>query len=126
MGTKLSYIGYLIISTVQLGATVDYAILFTQHYMQNRKEHQKREAIMMTVDQTFSTLLTPAMILTLAGIILSIVSSIEVVSQLGTVLGRGAFLSFLMVNFFLLGLLYVFDPLIEKTTWKTTFLRRSS
>jgi len=126
MGTKLSYIGYLIISTVQLGATVDYAILFTQHYMQNRKEHQKREAIMMTVDQTFSTLLTPAMILTLAGIILSIVSSIEVVSQLGTVLGRGAFLSFLMVNFFLPGLLYVFDPLIEKTTWKTTFLRRSS
>ncbi len=126
MGTKLSYIGYLIVSTVQLGATVDYAILFTQHYLSNRKNHDKHEAIRLTVNQTFTTLLTPALILTLAGAILSVVSSIEVVSQLGTVLGRGAFLSFLMVNFFLPGLLYLFDRLIEKSTWKAKFLRRST
>ncbi len=124
-GTRLAYIGYLIISTVQLGATVDYAILFTQHYLSNRIDNEKRKAIELTVNQTFATLITPAMILSLAGVILSVVSSLEVVSQLGTVLGRGAFLSFLMVNFFLPGLLYISDSLIEKTTWKVKFLRRS-
>lgn len=122
-GTHLAFIGYLVVSTVQLGATVDYAILFTQHYLANRRRETKRCAIASTVRQTFGTLLTPALILTSAGVILATVSSLEVVSQLGTVLGRGAALSFLMVNLFLPGLLIVFDRVIEKTTWKTHFLR---
>lgn len=125
-GTNLAYIGYLIVSTVQLGATVDYGILFTQHYLDNRKEHPRRMALEKTIAQTFGTLLTPALILTIAGLILAAISSIEVVSQLGTVLGRGALLSFLMVNFFLPGLLYVSDGLMEKTTWKTKFFKRST
>lgn len=125
-GTHLAYIGYLIVSTVQLGATVDYAILFTQHYVKNRAELGKRSAVAATIEQTFGTLLTPALILTSAGLILAVISSLEVVSQLGTVLGRGAFISFIMVNLFLPGLLIVFDRVIEKTTWGAHFLRSSS
>ena len=122
-GTHLNYIGYLIVSTVQLGATVDYAILFTQHYLVNRGRVGKREAVAQTVGQTFGTLLIPALILTSAGTILSVVSSLEVVAQLGTMLGRGAVLSFVMVNLFLPGLLMTFDPIIEKTTLKARFVR---
>ena len=125
-GTHLSYIGYLIVSTVQLGATVDYAILFTQHYVTNRADHPKRESIVLTVRQTFGTLLTPALILTSAGVILASISTLEVVAQLGEVLGRGAFISFLMVNLFLPGLLMVFDRVIEKTAWGANFLRSKS
>lgn len=125
-GTHLTYIGYLVVSTVQLGATVDYAILFTQHYLGNRMTYDKRESVARTVSQTFGTLLTPALILTSAGVVLSIVSSMEVVAQLGTVLGRGAFISFLMVNLFLPGLLITFDRVIEKTTWGAKFLRSVS
>lgn len=125
-GTHLTYIGYLIVSTVQLGATVDYAILYTQHYVANRAEHGRRTSIALTASQTFGTLLTPALILTSAGLILAVISSLEVVSQLGEVLGRGAFISFLMVNLFLPGLLIVFDRAIEKSTWGAKFLRRES
>lgn len=122
-GRYMVYIGFLIISTVQLGATVDYAILFTQHYVDNRGRIGKHEAVAATVSQTFGTLLTPALILACAGLVLNLVSSLEVVSQLGAVLGRGALISFIMVNLFLPGLLILFDRAIEKTTWKTHFVR---
>lgn len=122
-GNYMVYIGYLIISTVQLGATVDYGILFTQHYLGNRGTMSRRESITKTVGETFGTLLTPALILASAGLILNLVSSLEVVSQLGAVLGRGALISFVMVNLFLPGLLMVFDRAIEKTTWKVRFTR---
>lgn len=125
-GTDLTYIGYLVVSTVQLGATVDYAILFTQHYLKNRITMGKRSSVAATIAQTFGTLLTPALVLTSAGVILSLISSLEVVAQLGTVLGRGAFISFVMVNVFLPGLLIAFDRVIEKTTWGAHFLRSSS
>lgn len=60
---------------MQLGATVDYAILFTQHYVTNRADHPKRESIALTVRQTFGTLLTPALILTSSGVILASIST---------------------------------------------------
>lgn len=122
-GNHIVYIGFLIISTVQLGATVDYGILFTQHYMSARATMGKRASVAHTVSHTFGTLLAPALILALAGAVLLLVSSVEVIAQLGDVLGRGALISFAMVMLFLPGLLIVFDRAIEKTTWKAHFLR---
>lgn len=114
--TPLSYIGYLIISTVQLGATVDYAILYTNNYLIERQRYPKKEAARQTIAKTVGTLLPPALILISAGTILSIVSSMGVVSELGEVLARGATFSLLMVVFFLPGLLVLFDKWILKTT----------
>ncbi len=122
-GINLAYIGYLVISSVQLGATVDYAILYTQHYISNRKHYGRRQSVTNTTTETFGTLLPPAAILTIAGFLLSMISSLEIVSQLGTVLGRGAFISFLLVNLLLPGLLILFDKVIEKTTWRAEFVR---
>lgn len=126
MGQHLAFIGYLIVSSVQLGATVDYAILVTQHYLRNRRDHLPRPAIQRAVSETFGVLIVPAGVLAAAGFILASVSSLEVVAELGTALGRGAVLSFVMVFLFLPGLLLAFDRIIEKTTWKTRFLRSSS
>lgn len=114
--SPISYIGYLIISTIQLGATVDYGILFTQHYVDNRRSLLKKDAARETVRETIGTLLPPALILTVAGTILRQLSTLAMVSELGEVLARGASFSFLMVVFFLPGLLVLFDRLIEKTT----------
>ena len=119
--TTLSYIGYLIISAVQLGATVDYGILYTQHYLDNRKKHDKIEATRRTIIETIQPLFPPALILTLAGLILWQISSLQVVSELGEVLGRGAALSLLSVIFFLPALYIVFDRFVEKLTWKADF-----
>lgn len=121
-GTTLSFIGYLIVSTVQLGATVDYGILFTQHYLDNRKLFGRKEAASRSFAEAFPALLPPAMILTLVGFILGMVSSIPVVSELGIVLGRGALLSFILVTTFLPALLMLFDSFIRVTTRKANFL----
>ncbi|WP_459129327.1 efflux RND transporter permease subunit [Guggenheimella bovis] len=119
--TKLSYLGYLIISSVQLGATVDYGILFTQHYLDNRQKLLKKEALVTTLQEVIAPLVPTAFILTLAGLLLWRISSIQVVSELGEVLGRGAFLSFLNTILFLPALFALFDRLVEKTTLKISF-----
>lgn len=121
--TKLSYIGYLIISSIQLGATVDYGILFISHYMNQRQKFNKYNAIIESIKLTYFSILPPALILMFAGILLSIISSIAIVSELGTVLGRGAFLSLLLVAFVLPIFTYYTDGLISKTTKNTNFFK---
>lgn len=123
-GSSLSYIGYLIISTVQLGATVDYAILYTEHYLDNRIKLHKQNALIQSIRESVPSLLPPALILTLAGFALYYTSTLTIVQELGLVLGRGAILSLFMVVFFLPGLLYLFDKIVEKTSYKRTFLRK--
>lgn len=120
-GTKLSYIGYLIVSAVQLGATVDYGILYTQHYLDNRKKYSKIEAARRSIIEAIQPLFPPALILTLAGLILWQISSLQVVSELGQVLGRGAALSLLNVIFFLPALYITFDKWVGKLTWRANF-----
>lgn len=124
MGTSLSYIGYLVISTVQLGATVDYAILFTDHYLANRKVMLPKDAVMKTVGETIESILTSAAIVSLSGFILSFISSNRIVSQLGTLLGRGAILSTIMVFFFLPAATTLLDGLVKKTTLRADFYKK--
>lgn len=122
-GTTLSYIGYLIVSTVQLGATVDYAILYTEHYLENRETYPKREAIIRTTRQAIPSILPPALILTAVGFVLGLVTSMGIVADLGILLGRGAALSFVLVSLFLPQLLMILDKTIEKTTMNRKFFR---
>ena len=119
--TTLHYIGYLIISSVQLGATIDYAILLTSRYMDERKSLPKKEAARSAIKLSVLSLFTSAIILAIAGTVLGKVSTNLVLSQLGILVGRGAVISFLLVLVVLPALLIIFDPIIEKTTAKTSF-----
>ena len=121
--TPLVYIGYLIISTVQLAATVDYAILFTENYTQLRKEMSAWKAVVKTIDEKTFSIGVSASILSSVGFILSATSSDPIVSSIGLLLGRGALLAFLAVLFLLPALLVVLDRIIEKTTWKPNFFK---
>lgn len=107
-GNFLFYISYLIISSVQLGATVDYAILFTTRYLENRKVLPKRESIVDTIKTTTVSIMRSASILTLAGVLLWKISTHGVLSQLGHLLGRGTVLSTIIVLFVIPGMLYIF------------------
>ena len=120
-GNRLFYIGYLIISTVQLGATIDYAILFTDRYLEFRKAMPKKEAARQTLQACTLSILTSSLVLTLAGGILGKVSTNGVLSQLGSLIGRGAVLSFALVIFILPSLLILFDGLIRRTTLHADF-----
>ena len=123
-GQTLFYIGYLIISTVQLGATIDYAILFSDRYMDFRKTFPKKESAFMTLRTCTISILTSAAVLTLAGVILGKVSTNGVLSQLGILIGRGAALSFVLVIFVLPTLLILFDGVIRRTTLHCDFFRK--
>lgn len=118
---SLSFIGYLIISTVQLGATVDYAILLTNAYLNNRKTLPKKEAMMVTIGDNLVAILISAGILATAGFALAFTTSNPIIGELGTLLGRGTLLSFTMVACVLPALLILFDKLIQKTTLKHEF-----
>ncbi len=109
---SIFYIAYLIISAIQLGATVDYAILFTDRYREMRQSYGREEAIVQTISATAVSILTSASVLTAVGFLLGIVSTHGLLSQLGYFLGKGTLCSLAIVLFVLPGLLYLFDKLI--------------
>jgi len=117
-GKPLSFIGYLIISTVQLGATVDYAILFTNAYLNNRKTMPKKDAMKTAIGDNLISILISAAILSTAGFALAFTASNPIISDLGTLLGRGTLLSLAMVALVLPAFLVLFDGIIQKSTIK--------
>lgn len=113
-GSTIFYIAYLIISSIQLGATVDYAILFTERYKENRNTLNKKQAVIETVSQTTVSIITSGLILTVVGFLLGYISTHGLLSQLGFFLGRGTLCSLATVFFVLPGLLYMFDKTFIK------------
>ncbi|MCD8510318.1 MAG: MMPL family transporter [Bacillus sp. (in: Bacteria)] len=124
--TPLVFVGYLVVSTVQLAATVDYGILFTEDYLENRKELPARQSIVKTLNEKTFSISISAAILSSVGFILWITSSNPIVSSIGLLLGRGALLAFVLVLFFLPALLYLLDKVIGVTTLKARFFREGA
>lgn len=120
-GQPLSFIGYLVLITVQLGATVDYAILFTNAYLNNRKTLSKKDAMRATIGDNLVAILISAVILAAAGFTLAFTNSNPIISELGILLGRGTLLSLTMVSLVLPALLVLFDKIIQKTTLNNKF-----
>lgn len=110
-GTTVFYISYLIITVIQLGATVDYAILMTDRYRECRQTMGKKDAVVETVAYSVPSILVSGMALITVGFLLGNISSHGILSMLGIFLGRGALLSLFIVIFVLPGLLYLFDKL---------------
>ncbi|MDD4773957.1 MAG: MMPL family transporter [Eubacteriales bacterium] len=125
-GVQINFLGYLVLSTVQLGATVDYAILLTNTYLANRKTMPKGEAMRVSIGGAFKSILVSALTLSTAGFTLYAASTNRAITDIGLLLGRGTLLSFLMVICFLPVLLLVFDKPIEKTTAGTVFFNGNS
>ncbi len=122
-GSSLVFIGYLVIKSLQLGATIDYAILLTNRYMDFRLQHLPREAAALALRASGGSVLTSALILSLAGYAEGLMSKIDAISTIGMLLGRGAALSGILVLTLLPVLLTVFDPIIMSTTLGTKLIR---
>ena len=112
MDTHVFYIAYLIISSVQLGATVDYAILMTDRYRGFREIYPKKEAVVQTLASVTVSILTSGSVLAIVGYLLGYMTSHQLLAQLGIFVGRGALCSLGIVLFVLPGLLYLFDRLL--------------
>ena len=111
-GSTVFYIAYLIISSIQLGATVDYAILITDRYKENRQRLDRRGATAQTIADTAVSVMTSGSVLAAVGLLLSYISSNQLLAQLGLLIGRGALFSLRIVLFILPGLLGLFDRFV--------------
>ena len=112
------YLAYLIISSVQLGATVDYAILMTDRYRENRQSLKKKSAFIQTLSDVFVSIMTSGSVLTVVGFLLGWMSPNQLLAQLGIFVGRGAIFSLAIVLFVLPGLLYICDGMIIRNKMK--------
>lgn len=121
-GSHLFFISYLIVSSVQLGVTVDYAILMTDRYKENRLVMPKKQALVETVKSVTIPICTSGVVLVVVGFLLSIISTHGILAMLGHYLGVGVTMSLIAVLFVLPGFLYVLDAVINKTTLKANFL----
>lgn len=110
------FIGYMLISSILLGATVDYAILLTDRYMEHRKIMGKYDAVRQALADSSRTLITSAGILTGAGAAVQFVSTLPATMVMGAAIMRGGILAFLFVIILLPQLLILLDKVIRVTT----------
>ena len=114
-GQHVFYIAYLIISSIQLGATVDYAILFSDRYQEFRETLGRKDAIAATVATVTTSVITTGSALAVVGFLMGAISTNQLLGQLGNFLGVGGLVSLAIVLLALPGYLYLADPLIIKT-----------
>lgn len=117
-GTELYFVTYLVLGSVQLGATVDYAILLTSKYRESLQEHPPQEAMRLAVERSGRSILTSSLTLTVSTIAVASFSKIKMAGQMCGMLGVGAFISMLTILFILPSLLLLSDKVIARTTWR--------
>ena len=117
-GDVPSFVTSMIVSAIQMGVTIDYAIVLMNRYLVLRQTLPKKEAMAEAVNQAFPTVLTSGSIMTLAGLLIAYRVSDIYVGHIGLAVGRGAFCSVILVLTVLPQLLLLFDGLIKKTTLK--------
>ena len=116
-GAMPSFVTYMIVSAIQMGATIDYAIVLMNRYLVLREEHPKKEAMAEAVNQSFPTVLTSGSIMTIAGLLIAYRVSDIYVGHIGLGVGRGAFISVILVLTVLPQLIVLLDSWITKTTF---------
>jgi len=119
MNTEVIFIGYLVVMSIQLGATIDYAVLLTNRYLDERKLLPKKEAMLEAYSKSSISILISGTILTIAGFVEGLFSNIESVTDIGLLLGKGAMISTLMIFIFLPTTLVLLDKFIIKSPKKT-------
>lgn len=114
-GKNIYFLSYLVVSSIQMGATIDYAIVLTNRYMQLRTELSAKEAVITALDESFPTIITSGSIMTIAGYLIGIIATDPAIGSVGLTLGRGTLTSIIIVMAVLPQLLIFGDRIIENT-----------
>jgi len=115
-GIELPFVASIVLGTIQLGATIDYAILMTTNYLKNRKYKTKENAIKETLNTCVSSIIVSGLCFFGATFGVGVYSDLEMISSLCTLISRGAIISMVVVIFVLPAILLIFDKIIIKTT----------
>ena len=113
-GSVLPFVAPITLGTIQLGATIDYAILLTTTYLKNRKTMSKEDAIKDTLKYTSTSIIVSAMCFFAATFGVGIYSDLEMVGSLCSLISRGAVISMLVVLIVLPSVLLTFDKILIK------------
>ena len=117
-GTTLPFITSIVIGTIQLGATVDYAILMTTRFREERNAgHTAKEAAQIAVEQCSQSILTSGLTFFAATFSVSLVSRMELIGVLCKLISRGALISMAVILLVLPALLVITEPILRKTTF---------
>ena len=116
---SLPFVASIVIGTIQLGATVDYAILMTNRYVKERtvRHKSKKEAISIAHKTSIKSIIISGLCLFASTFGVTISSSIDMIQAICVLLSRGAVISTIVVILMLPAMLTVFDKIICKTTW---------
>ena len=114
---SLFFMSYLIVSSIQMGANIDYAIVISGRYMELKDKMSKEQAIIETMNFAFPTIVTSGTMLAIAGILIGQMSSDGAICGIGQCLGRGTIISIIIVMFALPQILLLGEKVIEKTSF---------
>ena len=118
LGNNLFFLTYLIISAIQMGANIDYAIVISSRYMELKEQMPLRQAMIETLNLAFPTIITSGTMLASAGIAIGLMTSNETISAIGVYLGSGTLMSIFLVMCVLPQILLMGDIVIKKTSFQ--------
>ena len=118
--TYLFFMGYLIVSSIQMGANIDYAIVISGRYTELRKIMDKKQAVVETLNFAFPTIITSGSMMVLSGVAIGRLSSDATICGIGQCLGRGTTISIILVMFVLPQILMVGEKIIERTSFEVS------
>ena len=117
MKENLFFISYLIVSSIQMGANIDYAIVIGSRYSECRRTMGRKDSIIEAVNFAFPTIVTSGFILAIAGTVIGFLTSDGAIAGIGQCLGRGTLISMFLVLFVLPQILTLGDRIISKTAF---------
>ena len=116
-GKYLFFLGYLIVSSIQMGANIDYAIVIASRFQEAKTKMHHRDAIIETLNFAFPTIITSGSILSISGFLIGRMTSEPVIAGIGESLGRGTVISIIMVMFALPQILLIGSKVIDRTSF---------
>ncbi|MCH5256342.1 MAG: MMPL family transporter [Lachnospiraceae bacterium] len=117
MKSNLFFMSYLIVSSIQMGANIDYAIVISGRFMELKDKMSKKDAIIETMNFAFPTIITSGSMLAIAGILIGKMTSEAAIAGIGQCLGRGTLISIFIVMFILPQILLLGEKVIDKTSF---------
>jgi len=123
-GEPMNFLSIIVIGAIQLGATVDYAILFVSRYRENLANMRPKAAAEKTIQDTAKSILTSGGIIVAATFSVYFIATITAASEMCLLIGRGALISMFCVIFVLPGFLILLNRVIKKTTIDWPFVQK--
>ncbi len=119
--SPIFFLSYLIVSSIQMGANIDYAIVISSRYQELKKKMPLREAMIETLNQAFPTIFTSGSILAVAGTLIGKLTSDPAIYGVGVCIGRGTIISIILVLGVLPEILLLGDTIIERTAFNIKY-----